>query len=87
MRCHLLSYKHVDLPAVIFVEGQAFVDLRPRKVGKTAVADHAVHGFTVLQQRDDVVNANTRAFDSGMATANPGGTNDVAIGRRDGVHG
>jgi len=67
-RGHLAGHEQVDLPAVVLVLREAPIHLGAGDVRETANGN-AVHGFTVLEEAHDVVDADARALDNGVPTA------------------
>ena len=53
---------------MIFVIREAFIDLSACDIRETT-GDNAVHRFAILEQADDVVNSDARAFEDGLTTA------------------
>ena len=78
----MLGEQKIDLVPVIFVIGEAFVNLRFGEAGEAGDED-AVHRFAILQQANDVVDANPSAFNDGKPGAKAGSACDVTIARAD----
>ena len=66
---HLLGDQSIDLDAMIFVIGQAFVNLSLGENRKTA--QDIFDRRSIDEQSDDIVNTNARALDDGSTSANP----------------
>jgi hypothetical protein len=62
---HLFGYQRVNLGAVIFVIGQAFVDLCSCHAGKTAA--YIVHGCSGDNQPHNIMYSDARAFNDHSA--------------------
>lgn len=77
-RGHLAGDQHVNLAAVIFIIGKAFIDLGARDVRETAT-DNGIHRFPALEQADDVVDSDACAFNDGMAATDTWHACDVAV--------
>ena len=63
---------------MIFIVGQAFVNLGFCKAWE-AGRDNALHGLSVLQEADDVMNSNAGAFDEGVDAANTRSSTNIAV--------
>src|SRR4029077_4913431 len=72
--------QQIDFATVIFVIGEALVNLRASNIGKT-VRDR-IDCFAVLQKADHVVNTDACSFDPRVTAANSLCLHDVAIVRR-----
>ena len=81
----MLGNEQVDLATVVFVAGEAFVNLRLRQGGE-AVVPQRIDSFTILEQANHVMDANSGAFCNGVTAWNPGGMDDVAVGCGGGTH-
>ena len=81
---HLTGDQMVNLGPVILVVGEAFIDLCAGDSRKGL--RHGVHGLAVLQQPDDVMHADTRAFEARVSASDAGSFSEVTIGFRDGCH-
>jgi len=64
---------------VVFIVGEALIDLGSGEL-REAVRRQSVDCFAVLEQTDDVVDADSRAFDCRMATPHARRADDVAVG-------
>ena len=73
--------KDVDLSPVIFIAGEAFVNLRSGQL-REAVYPHRVNGLAVLKQSDDVMNGSSGTFHCGVPAPHASGTDDVTTGFR-----
>src|SRR5947207_10209963 len=76
---HLPRDQKINLTAMIFVVGKAFVNLCAGNVRKTA--RHGIDRFATLQKADNVVNADARAFDPRVSAADLFGLHDIPIAR------
>jgi hypothetical protein len=77
-RGHLASDEHVNLAAVILVIRKALIDLGAGDV-REAASYHAIHRFPILEEADDIMNADERALNNGVAAAHALLARDVAI--------
>jgi len=75
---HLAGHQHVNLPTMILVVRQTLIDLGSGDVGE-AGGDDAVHGLTVLERTDHVVDADARAFDDGVAATDSRLASNIAV--------
>lgn len=66
---------------MVLVKREALIHLGAGDVWEAA-RDDAVHRLSVLEQADDVVDADARALDDGMAAAHAGLARDVALSDR-----
>jgi hypothetical protein len=66
--CHLAGHEKVDFASVIFIIGETLVNLRPSEL-REAVRYQRINRLAVLEQADDVVDANSSAFDYCVAAA------------------
>ena len=57
---HLSGHEQVDLSSVVFIVGQALVNLRSGKL-REAVCPQRVNRFAILKQADDIVDGNPQS--------------------------
>ena len=74
----------INFRPMVFVIGEALVNLRLGDAGKTL--DNRVHGFLVLQEANDVVDTNARVLDACMSAPNAGSSGYISIGFIDRCH-
>ncbi len=84
-RRHLPGNEQVDLSSVVFIVGEALVNLRSGEL-REAVCRQRVYRFAILKQANDVVDGNPGTFHDRVPTPHARGTNDVTIGLRDRAH-
>ena len=77
-RRHLPSDEEINLAPMILIVRQTLVDLRFGEVGEAGHED-AVHCFAVLEQTNDVMDADARAFDDGITAASARPSRDVSV--------
>lgn len=82
---HLPGNQQVNHRAMIFVIGEAFIDLRASQVRKTA--RDRVHRLAILQKPYDVMDTNARSFNARLPTAGSFLGDDVTISGRRSLHG
>jgi hypothetical protein len=63
---------------MVLVIGEALIYLGARNV-REAANDYAVHGFTVLEEANDIVDADACAFDDGVASPHARLARDIAV--------
>jgi hypothetical protein len=77
-RRHLSRDKQVYFAAMVLVIRETLINLSFCDVGKTVDGD-GIHGFAVLQQSDDIVNADARACDDRVAAAHSRSPHNIFI--------
>ena len=82
---HLAGDQQIYLAAMIFIIGQAFVDLSFREVRKTPRRQR-IDRLSRLKKPNDIVNANSRILHSCVSAPDTGRPNDVAVGLRNRTH-
>ena len=75
---HLPRNKQVNLSSMIFVVGEAFVNLSARNV-REAAFDKRIDCLAVLNEANDVMHADARSLDDWCSTADAGFAHDVPI--------
>src|ERR1700689_2866682 len=84
-RGHLPGNEQVDLSPVVFIVGEAFVNLSSGQLRK-AVCPQRVDSLAILKQSDDVVHGNPSTLDDGVSTPHACRTDNVTVGFRNRVH-
>jgi hypothetical protein len=78
IRLHVTGHEDVNFSAMIFVVGEAFVNLGARQRGE-AVGNDRLDRLTCLQKGNHIMHADASALDDGLAAANARDIGDVAI--------
>jgi hypothetical protein len=81
----LAGDQQIDLAAMVFIIGEALIDLRLREVRET-LRRQGVEGLTGLKKSNNVVNTDPCAFHSCISAPDARRPNDVAIGFRNCAH-
>ncbi len=81
----LHSEARAIFPPVVFIVGQALVDLGSGEL-REAVHRQGVDCFAVLEEADDIVDADSGAFHDRVATAHPCRADAIAVGFRGRFH-
>jgi hypothetical protein len=63
---------------MVLIIGETFVHLRACDVWKAA-RDHGVHGLSILEQTDHVMDAHASSFHDGFAPPNAGLAGNVTV--------
>src|ERR1700689_3313783 len=84
-RGHLPGNEQVDLSPVVFIPGEAFVNLSSGQLRK-AVYPQGVNSLAILKQADDVVHGNPGVFYYRIPAPYARRTDNVTVGFRNRVH-
>lgn len=76
---HLSRDQEINFTTVIFVVGKAFVNLRASNLRETS--RKRIDRFAILEQADNIVDANPSALNASCAAADFGVFRDVAVCR------
>ena len=82
---HLPGNEQVDLATVVFIEGEALVNLRFRDI-REAVFPQRINRFAVLHQANDIVDCDSGPFNNGVPAPDVYRAHDMAIGFRGRTH-
>lgn len=75
----------VDFPTMVLIESKTLVNLCLRQ-GREGAGKNAINGLAILKQADDIMDANARAFDNGIAAANSWDATNIPIAFRGCCH-
>jgi hypothetical protein len=75
---HLSRNEHVNLAPMIFIKGEAFVNLRTGNT-REATTNYRFDRFAVLEQPNNVMDSNACSFDDRRSATDPRLPRQVAV--------